>query len=109
MATKQLKIPAEHPCYAAHFPDQPLVPGALLLHWLVDSLQESIDDKPYAVPSCKFLAPVMPGSVCQLEFSGKDKDCDRVISVSLLCDKQLVLKAKLHYRLRQPQQDAIYE
>lgn len=109
MATKQLNIPAEHPCYAAHFPGQPLVPGALLLHWLVDSLYESIGDMPYALPSCKFLTPVTPGSICQMQYSSEDKNTNRVITVSLFCNEQLMLKGKLHYRLSQSKNEAVNE
>ena len=33
-----LLIPAEHPCYAGHFPGDPLVPGALLAQWVAETL-----------------------------------------------------------------------
>ena len=61
------EVPQDHPCFAGHFPGQPLMPGALLLAELqeamrrVPALHRRLGDAP-VLAAAKFLAPVRPGS-----------------------------------------------
>lgn len=65
-----LRIPADHPAFAGHFPGQPLLPGVSLL---AEVLEAVLADAALALrlgPAprlghAKFLAPVRPGA--QLE------------------------------------------
>jgi 3-hydroxyacyl-[acyl-carrier-protein] dehydratase len=60
-----LAIPAEHPCYAGHFPGDPLVPGALLVQWVAEKISDVLHGHtPVTLRSMKFLAPVRPGYRC---------------------------------------------
>lgn len=76
-----LSIPHAHRCYADHFPGAPLVPGALLLQWIMALLvcqfktEPSIARPLFAVqpPSrihylkqVKFMTPVLPGDELRL-------------------------------------------
>jgi 3-hydroxymyristoyl/3-hydroxydecanoyl-(acyl carrier protein) dehydratase len=57
-----LSIPLEHPAYAGHFPGNPIVPGALLLQWLVVLVERGYpNQRLLEVASIKFLAEVKPG------------------------------------------------
>jgi 3-hydroxyacyl-[acyl-carrier-protein] dehydratase len=56
-----LPIPHEHRCFADHFPGVPLVPGALLLKWIMKLLTEAGCSKINYLKQVKFLAPVQPG------------------------------------------------
>lgn len=64
---REFRVPLSHACFAAHFPGQPIVPGALLLQWLC---REVVQQFPHysvvAVPSMKFIQPLLPGDNCQL-------------------------------------------
>ncbi len=57
-----LIVADEHPVFAGHFPGDPVVPGALLLQWIVDAIQEQpFGIRIVEVKSMKFLNPVRPG------------------------------------------------
>lgn len=57
----RLAIPAGHRCFADHFPGAPLVPGALLLKWILGLLAEAGGGQIHYLKQVKFLAPVQPG------------------------------------------------
>ena len=69
---QSLSIPIEHYCYKDHFPDYPIVPGALLLHWIMEHITICLKHNMEThivinkVPKVKFLAPVDPGSKCMV-------------------------------------------
>ena len=63
-----LKIPATHSCYADHFPGDPLVPGALLLQWIFEAVNQQLPHTFVQTASnVKFLAPTRPGEQCSLD------------------------------------------
>lgn len=62
----ELTIPDEHKCFPDHFPGAPLVPGALLLKWILKSLSENQAVQVQYIKQVKFLAPVKPGDRVKL-------------------------------------------
>ena len=58
----RLPIPNEHRCFADHFPGAPLVPGALLLKWIMALLAGAGYSQVNYVKQIKFLAPLQPGN-----------------------------------------------
>lgn len=67
----ELRLAADHPTAAGHFPGNPIIPGALLL----DIVLLAIAGKA-AVPSCaartvKFTRPVRPGDRLRIEWERK--------------------------------------
>ena len=60
-----LEVPTEHPCFPAHFPGDPLVPGALLLHWLLDQLEQR-GLRVTGIKQCKFLRALRPGDLLRV-------------------------------------------
>ncbi|MFO1390570.1 hypothetical protein [Cellvibrio sp.] len=61
-----LPIPPAHACYKDHFPDNPLVPGALLMCWLGELLKDQYAMTLAGIKQIKFLAPVLPGHELQI-------------------------------------------
>lgn len=103
-ATRELRlsIPHDHRCFADHFPGAPLVPGALLLKWimalLVDQLradQLQSNQQPsriHYLKQVKFLAPVLPGD--ELLLSVTSSASAQQLSVAAYVSETLVLKGQ---------------
>jgi 3-hydroxymyristoyl/3-hydroxydecanoyl-(acyl carrier protein) dehydratase len=66
-----LRVPADHPCAGGHFPGNPIVPGAVLLDWILAAIERALGRSPsvWAIKSAKFLHPTRPGDELELEFA----------------------------------------
>ena len=65
----ELRIAADHPAYAGHFPGQPILPGVVLLDAALHEVNCSGRCPPqgWQVLTAKFLAVVRPGDALTLE------------------------------------------
>jgi 3-hydroxymyristoyl/3-hydroxydecanoyl-(acyl carrier protein) dehydratase len=65
----QMKIPADHPCLAGHFPGNPVVPAVVLLDCVARALNTALGRAVMvsAIPSAKFLGPLAPGEEFGIE------------------------------------------
>ncbi len=64
MTEQRIDIPQVHPCYAGHFPGQPILPGVLMLERVMVFAQSQLTGslKNFSLVNVKFLAPVLPGA-----------------------------------------------
>jgi len=62
LAKKQLyRIPITHPCFAGHFPNNPIVPGVVLLNYVQQQLLAVFpNDRICTLTQAKFLHPLLP-------------------------------------------------
>jgi 3-hydroxymyristoyl/3-hydroxydecanoyl-(acyl carrier protein) dehydratase len=96
----ELIVPETHPCYADHFPGNPLVPGALLLQWIFELLANAYPGILItAVKSAKFLHAVRPGDTCRLETIFKPESSTLVIEC--IRDNETVCICRLNVSINQ--------
>jgi len=76
-AQMQWHIPADHPVFSGHFPDHPLVPGALLLDWVVARVAAYWRVAPAVlrIEQAKFLHPVLPDAHITLSLAAEADRC----------------------------------
>jgi 3-hydroxyacyl-[acyl-carrier-protein] dehydratase len=65
----EIKIAADHPAFAGHFPSFPVLPGAILLDEMLTVIEEArgIDLTRWRIASAKFLDAVRPRESLILE------------------------------------------
>lgn len=63
--TELIQVPAAHPVFDGHFPHRPVLPGSLLLAFIVDAWARPVA----RVARVKFLKTVLPGDRLTLTFS----------------------------------------
>jgi 3-hydroxyacyl-[acyl-carrier-protein] dehydratase len=76
-----LRVPLEHPSYAGHFPDYPILPGVLCVSLAIDALQSAINShfNIEQLNAAKFTAPIFPGDTLTLDYAIQGKKLDLVI------------------------------
>jgi 3-hydroxymyristoyl/3-hydroxydecanoyl-(acyl carrier protein) dehydratase len=81
-ATRQARVPGDHPCLAGHFPDRPIVPAVLILELAADAARASVGAlRVTGVRAAKFVAPLAPEQPMQIHLDWDDRSirfrCDR--------------------------------
>ena len=93
--TFKMTVPDQHPCFADHFPGDPLVPGALLLQWVADELSQRYPMIQIGgVSRFKFLAPVRPETQLLVECQWGERD----LTIKLSTQQDVVGQGKLMVR-----------
>ena len=63
------EAPADHPAFAGHFPDKPILPGVVLLDRALLLAEAAFPDKTIRqIGNAKFLSPVAPGAHLRFSF-----------------------------------------
>lgn len=69
VGSKEMSFATDHPTAAGHFPDNPIIPGALLLDAVLHAVLGGIDaPAPYEIRMVKFLRPVRPGERIRIDW-----------------------------------------
>jgi 3-hydroxyacyl-[acyl-carrier-protein] dehydratase len=91
----KLSIAADHPAFAGHFPDFPVLPGALLLDEMLKAIENArgIDLRSWQVASTKFLGIVRPRDSLVLEH---EATAAGLIRFTIRVDDRKVASGTLH-------------
>ena len=75
MATLEVGFAADHAAARGHFPDNPIIPGALLLSETLRAIETGLGKNlhPCEIRSAKFVVPVRPGERVSIDFSRRDE------------------------------------
>lgn len=105
----EITVESDHPAFAGHFPGTPIVPGVLLLDWVlceIETREHSVLGRGALLPSemnvlpgemsvAKFLKPVHPGDILVVSYErGTTK-----IACRIECRQQLVATATFVLRV----------
>jgi 3-hydroxyacyl-[acyl-carrier-protein] dehydratase len=88
-------VPAEHPIFAGHFPGEPMVPGVMLLEWVLTEVADLLGRMPAAlrVREAKFFAPLRPEQRAELHFDPGDARC----GFEIRCDSVAIARGVLEW------------
>jgi len=66
-----LRVPANHPALAGHFPGNPIVPGVMILDAVICAAEAWLGSgfHVHGLPHAKFLAPLKPNEAARIEFA----------------------------------------
>ena len=81
-------IESTHPALPGHFPDDPIVPGVVLLDEIVDAILSELPfaiDAGWTVRSAKFLRPVRPGDCLEIRLAPESGNTASVNAVRFEC------------------------
>ena len=74
---RTLRVPAAHPVFTGHFPGRPIVPGVMLLEWVLDEFARERACAPSAlrIREAKFFTPLQPEQCATLQLDPGDGRC----------------------------------
>jgi 3-hydroxymyristoyl/3-hydroxydecanoyl-(acyl carrier protein) dehydratase len=86
-AATRIRIEADEPYFAGHFPGDPVVPGVVILEHVIDAIARQSGAKPSSgvrpgaryIDGVKFLAPLRPGDELDIELELLDADTVRFV------------------------------
>ena len=90
-------IKSDHPAIQGHFPGNPVVPGALILEYVMQSVLDNFphDLKMSGIRSVKFLMPILPDQRFQIEA----ELCDQAkIDFKVTLDSHVAVRGILNFR-----------
>ena len=63
-----MSVPADHPVFAGHFPGRPIVPGVMLLEWVLQEIARARGCAPkyLRIREAKFFTPLGPAETAAL-------------------------------------------
>ena len=86
MPSLPIRIAADHPTFAGHFPGRPIVPGVLLLDTALLHVESATGLTVCGLASAKFLSPAVPGEALWLDFEVDGA----VVRFDIRCEQRLV-------------------
>jgi len=86
-----LKIPADHPSFVDHFPGNPVVPGSLLVQWILEYCADRVYEA-IKIRQCNFVKLLRPGDEIEIRL---DETKSGYLKVWIFCRRETALQAIL--------------
>ena len=95
MAECFLSVPAGHPVFRGHFPGNPIVPGVMLLEWVMHEVARALGRGPSAlrVREAKFFTPLAPLQHARLTYELGTRRC----AFDIQCDTTRIARGILEW------------
>jgi 3-hydroxyacyl-[acyl-carrier-protein] dehydratase len=92
--SRSIDVAADHAAYSGHFPNFPVLPGAVLLDQAlrIIAAETGIDLRAWQISSAKFLGAVRPGDALRIDF---DAGVPRTIRFNILAAERKVVSGML--------------
>jgi len=70
-------VPPDHPALRGHFPGRPIVPGVMLLEWVLEAAARQLARAPSSlrVREAKFFVPLAPAQRAELLLEPGERRC----------------------------------
>lgn len=96
--TQHFRVDAGDPCFEGHFPGFPVYPAVAQLSLLTEAVSRMLGMPCTisALPSVKFLHPVSPDSLLEIELMPGSENS---AAFTIFCAGQTVAKGRLTYRM----------
>ncbi len=80
----------KHPAFVGHFPENPIVPGVMILDLVLEHLNQKFPDKkPSGFSHVKFLRPLIPEQIIYVTFTSISEQ-----KVSFKCSEEMDIYVK---------------
>jgi 3-hydroxyacyl-[acyl-carrier-protein] dehydratase len=92
---KFLSIPPEHPVFRGHFPGNPIVPGVMLLEWVLEEVAQMLGRAPSSLRlrEGKFFTPLAPHQRAELNLELAGARC----AFTIQCDATRIARGILEW------------
>ena len=93
-----LVVAPDHPIFAGHFPGRPIVPGVMLLEWVLAEVAKSTGRATPAlrVREVKFFTPLSPGERAELRIDAGAADATRC-AFDIRCNANAVARGVVEW------------
>jgi len=92
-------IAKDHPCLAGHFPNNPIVPGVVILDYVLMGLFELYGRTSLKLSSVKFKSRLLSEESAKIEYQIIKEDCIFFVSVNRKGSKVFLVSGSLIIKL----------